>query len=129
MVPMPFDELGTSDPATSTPPEVRVDLEERADAAVLRVAGELDMLTTPRLEEAIRDALETGPARLVVDLTGVTFLASPALTALVVAHRSSGERTSLRVVPGGRANHRLLELTGLTDYLALYPTQEAALEP
>src|SRR4051794_32243135 len=71
------------------PSELSTSLEEvRDDRAVLRVAGEVDLLTAPQLGEALAAAL--APGRVVVaDLAGVTFMDSTGLRTLLEAHRGA----------------------------------------
>lgn len=99
-------------------------------AVVVTVAGELDTLTTPRLRRAVGEALEeAATAPVIVDLTGVTFLSSPGLAALVEAVTKAEQRGGpLRiVVDNARPVIRPIELTGLDDVFALYETVDEAL--
>jgi len=107
---------------------VTVAVEQHGAAVVLRVAGELDMLTTPRLAETAAEALAGRPPVLVIDLTGVTFLASVAMSAIVAAHEHGGEHTKVRVVGGSRETLRPIMVTGLDTLLSVYPALTAALE-
>ena len=58
-------------------------------AVVLTVSGEVDMLSSPLLADAIQTALATKPAALIVDLSKVGFLASAGMTVLVTAQAES----------------------------------------
>lgn len=107
---------------------VTVDVEQRGAAVVLHVAGELDLLTTPTFSEACLHELRKRPPVLVVDLTGVTFLASVGMSAIVAAHEEAGEHTKVRVVGGTRDTLRPIRVTGLDSLLSVYPALEAALE-
>ncbi|VVJ21403.1 Uncharacterised protein [Amycolatopsis camponoti] len=104
-----------------------VALEDRDGTAVLRVDGDLDLALAPKLRQLAERAARLGPAVLVIDLTGVTFLASAGMAELVRAHRGRTVSTSLRVVATGRITLRPLELTRLTDELAIYPSLSEAL--
>ena len=56
----------------------------------LRVRGELDIATAPRLAEATESQLSQQPQSLVVDLTDTTFLdSSGARTLAVLARRAA----------------------------------------
>ncbi len=97
-------------------------------AAVLAVVGEIDTLTAPPLEQALRELLDdTGADVLVIDLTGVTFLASSGLAALIQgAHRAADRNVTLRLVPGSRAVRRPLEVTGSDQLFDMYEDVHSA---
>jgi len=104
-----------------------VALEHREGTAVLRVSGALDLALAPKLRRLVERAARLEPAKLVIDLTGVTFLASAGMAELVRANRGYAVPAPLRVVASGRITLRPLELTRLTDELALYPSLSEAL--
>lgn len=104
-----------------------VALEYEGSAVIVRATGELDLVTTPKLEEAIGTALDGGPPVLVIDLTEVRFLASGALSALVAAHQAGADRTMVRVVAASRETSLPLQLTGLVQVLAVFPSRREAL--
>lgn len=109
---------------------VNIRRESVEGAVVVAVSGELDMLTTPRLRAAVREALDEAMGEpVVLDLTTVTFLGSPGLAALVEAFHQAGQRGGpLRVVvDNARPVIRPIELTGLDDVLTLYETLDEAL--
>jgi anti-anti-sigma factor len=104
-----------------------VDVEQRGPAVVLRVAGELDLATTPVLSRACATALRSAPPVLVIDLSGVTFLASVGMSVIVATHDAGGEHTSVRVVSGSRQTMRPIQVTGLDSLLSIYPDLPSAL--
>ncbi|MEU0532096.1 STAS domain-containing protein [Amycolatopsis tolypomycina] len=106
-----------------------VALENRDGVAVLRVDGALDLALAPKLRRLAERAGRLRPALLVIDLTGVTFLASAGMAELVRAHRGPAAVAPLRVVATGRITLRPLELTRLVDELAIYPSLSEALAP
>ena len=97
-------------------------------ATVLTVSGEVDLATAPALETAIEGVLATKPGTLIIDLSGVGFLASAGMAALVAAHQRAGEATTIAVVAEGPATSRQLKMTSLDQVFALHSTLEAALE-
>lgn len=107
--------------------DATVSVEHHGAAVVLRVTGELDLLTTPTLAEACSRELRERPPVLVIDLTGVTFLASVGMSAIVAAHEEGGEHTKVRVVSGTRDTLRPIKVTGLDNLLSIHPTLESAL--
>jgi anti-anti-sigma factor len=104
-----------------------VTVEHRAGTVVLCVRGELDVTTTPGLQESIVLALRRKPGVLVIDLSAVSFLASAGLVALASATRMAADGTTVRVVVSGRECARPIYLTGLDAVLALHPSIEDAL--
>jgi anti-sigma B factor antagonist len=99
-------------------------------AVVLSVAGDVDMLSAPRLLPAVEQHVADGPCRLLVlDLLAVTFLDSSGLKALLDVRRLS-ERRDLPVrfaADGNRHVMRPLEITGLDSTLAVCRSVDEAL--
>ncbi|MDQ7802808.1 STAS domain-containing protein [Amycolatopsis sp. A133] len=114
----PGDEVGSAG---------SVALEHRDGTAVLHVDGALDLALAPELRRLAERAARLRPELLVIDLTGVTFLASAGMAELVRAHRGPAASAPLRVVATGRITLRPLELTRLVDELAIYPSLSDAL--
>lgn len=106
--------------------------ENRPDVLVLRVEGDVDGLTAPRLSSAIADAFHRLSGRvLVLDLTRVRFLGSVGLRALRDSAREAGHHQGSQplrvVVDQQRPVIRPIEITGLDQILALYHNVEAAI--
>ncbi|HNM83446.1 MAG: STAS domain-containing protein [Mycobacterium sp.] len=95
--------------------------------SVVSVTGAIDMLTAPQLAEAIRAALAKQPSAVVVNLTEVDFLASAGMQVLVAANEEAGG-TRLVVAAEGPATSRPLKITGITDFIDVFPTLDEALE-
>ena len=90
---------------------------------ILRVTGDLDVATAPRLrQEAVR--VTSGGARhLVIDLSGVDFLDSTGLGVVVgVLKRVRGLGGSLQVVVTERRVRKVFEITRLDEILDLRDT-------
>lgn len=96
-------------------------------AVVVTVSGEVDMLSAPRLAEAIHTALAARPAALIVDLSKVAFLASAGMTVLVTAQAEVVPPTRFAVVANGAATSRPIKLMGIDSVLSLHSTLDSAL--
>ena len=96
----------------------RCDLDPGEDGlARIRLGGELDMSTVPRLEQTLHEALAHGDRRLVVDLRALDFMDSTGLALLVRwALGSQRDGYDLALVPGPDRVQRLFELTSLTSH-------------
>jgi anti-sigma B factor antagonist len=66
--------------------------EQRGDLPLLRVRGELDIYTAPRLKETVLAALNGGARSLAIDLSAVEFLDSTGLQVLMSAKKRTAER-------------------------------------
>jgi anti-sigma B factor antagonist len=108
-------------------PTGSVALEQVPEGVVLVVRGALDLSLAPRLRRTVERAVRLRPALLVLDLTGVTFLASAGMAELVRANRRLRGELPVRVVAAGRLVLRPLELTRLTDELTIHPSLVDAL--
>jgi anti-sigma B factor antagonist len=106
------------------------DVTERwvGEVAIVAATGVIDALTAPQFEEALRAAVANKPEGLVVDLTGVDFLASAGMGVLVAAHDAADEGTRFCVVADGPATARPLKLVGIADIVPLHTTLDDALE-
>lgn len=101
-------------------------MESAGDSVIVSVAGEVDMLSAPRLEEAAQRALADTPPVLVLDLSSVTFLSSAGLSVLVRTEKLAGDNTDVHIVAAGPATLRPIQLMGLDKDLAIYPTRDEA---
>jgi anti-sigma B factor antagonist len=103
-------------PAISdTPFELRSVL--RGEMTVIDVEGEIDLATADELIGAV-ERVESRVARVVVNLTGVSFLDSSALNALIRCQRLLEARDiGLRVVSPGSVVRRVFEITRTVERL------------
>jgi anti-anti-sigma factor len=106
--------------------ELLVTLEWRDKAAVLRVVGEIDLLSAPEFEDVVTGVVADRPELLVVDLRSVTFLCSAGLQVLAGAHRSLSP-ADVRVVSDSTVTTRPFTSTGLDTWIGVFPTLEQAL--
>jgi anti-sigma B factor antagonist len=108
--------------------DFEVSIDEHADAySVIAVRGEVDLHTAPKVEYAIERAAQTDGA-VVVDMSGVAFMDSTALSALVRTKDSlQRQGTSLRLAAPSQAVERIFSVTGFRDYFDVFPSREAAI--
>jgi len=119
---------GTADVCEDTP-LIGLQVQDHDGATVVRVRGEVDMVTTPRLRSCLQDRLASTPQRLVVDLSAVSFLGSSGLAVLVECLEDArGRGTDLRLVAGSREVIRPLEATGLTELFQTHRDVQSALD-
>jgi len=97
------------------------------EVLVLRVAGEVDLLTIAVLQGALNSGLARGPCHLLVDLAGLTFCCVRGLALLVQAGRTaSGQGTGYSVTAASRqANRAWTVLWPVSELPTQYPTAAA----
>ncbi len=85
---------------------------------VLVLSGELDMASSPAVDEAVR-RICTGPTEaLTVDLSRLTFMDSTGLRVVLLANElCEGHGCEFHVVPGPEQIQRLFEVTGILERL------------
>ncbi|MGW2947903.1 STAS domain-containing protein, partial [Streptomyces sp. NPDC001226] len=101
------------------------------DCPVVEVTGELDIATADLLDGHLHDVITRhGPARIVLDLSGLTFCDASGLRVLVHAHHAARRchgRLHL-VCPYGLTRY-LLRITRLSETIPAHRTLSDALEP
>lgn len=86
---------------------------------VVRVSGEIDMATVPRLNSTFETIVESGPSRVLVELENVTFLDSSGIRSLLLARKHLEEVGAVLVVDGmSDSIKHVLEIAGVLDQLA-----------
>lgn len=109
------------------PDGIEINVRFQGSIAVVTVAGEVDMGTAPALTEQADAVLADRPPALIIDLTGVEFLASAGLETLLHAHHAAKDHTVVVVVADGPATSRPIAVTGINSTIALYRTLDEAL--
>ncbi|MEU9995908.1 STAS domain-containing protein [Streptomyces sp. NPDC050848] len=66
---------------------LHVDEEEQGPWTVLRIRGELDLLTSPMVRRRVHDAVAGGRHDVVLDLAGVVFCDSSGVGVLIASRR------------------------------------------
>ena len=84
-----------------------------ADRCVIRVRGEVDIFSAPRLRGLIFET--PTDSAVVVDLTDCRYVDSSVLNLLVQTYRSRGGHLTVRIPPHG-AVRRIFEVSGLAEH-------------
>jgi len=108
----------------------RLSIEHRVvdGVRVVTLRGEIDHDVRAKLSTALLSQGEPVPARIVADLSGVTFMDSSGLNVFVAAHRQA--RTSegwVRIAGAQESVLRVLQMTEVDSIISCYPTLERAL--
>lgn len=94
---------------------------------VVKISGEIDVFTSPRLREMLLDIIDSGAAHLVVDLGEVTFLDSTGLGVLVgIYHRLRARDGSMSFMGVNDRVRRVFHVTQLTKIFVLHHSLDEA---
>jgi anti-sigma B factor antagonist len=104
-----------------------LDVHQRTDCLLLCAEGELDVETTAAFRQRLSNLLSHESLPVVVDLSGLQFVDSSGLGALVVTLRLPETiRPRIVVEPTNGRIGRLLRTTRMDRLLPVYPSVEAA---
>lgn len=96
--------------------ELDFEVSEIHGCKIAQPSGEIDIDNAPILEDRLRGLVEQG--HTVLDLSGVTFLDSTALSAVIVAYRrGQAMGHNLRLAGAGGWARRILQITELDAVL------------
>lgn len=91
----------------------------QAGAVTLAASGEIDLSTVEQLEREIASTAHADATAVVVDLSGVTFIDSAGIGALLKGRRLADERgQAYRVVGAEGLVRQVLEMTGVWSHLS-----------
>lgn len=108
-------------------PEITIKTCHAREHVVVTVAGEIDLACSDQLLRALVDAVDRTPSprQLCCDLSGVTFIDSTGIAALVAAKHAS-ENAGTEMMLAGALGHvrRVLDLTGVQGLFREFATVE-----
>lgn len=107
---------------------IEFETETRDDAVVVCPRGRLDMVAAPKLRALVEDAVANGSIRVVIDCSGIEFLDSSGLGAVVAGlKRTRQAGGDLRIANVSGQALMVLELTTLDRVLRAYGSVDEAL--
>lgn len=108
--------------------QLTVDVQHDPPFTVIRVEGEIDIDTAPRLREVVAEVTDAGAGtdRLVFDLTDVSFVDSIGLGVFVLARKKMLLRQgSVSIVAPTRRVIAIFRISGLDELFRVRPTLAA----
>jgi anti-sigma B factor antagonist len=101
-------------------PGFNVATEQIGEGVRLVLRGDLDLSSAREFERAVSAAHRSQPATMIVDLSGLDFLDSRGLRAILSASEAcEAQGCELRVI-AGEQSRRLFDMTGLSETLPLF---------
>jgi anti-anti-sigma factor len=107
---------------------MEIQQEQLANAKVVRAAGRIDGVSAAGFETTVLACLDSLPGRLVLDLSGVEYVSSAGLRAVLMAAKRAKNTGCTLAVCGLREPVReVFEVSGFGTVIALYSTVDEAL--
>lgn len=106
---------------------MEISVEHRDQVTVVAIVGSIDALTAGALTDALNAQVGEGRTRLVANLSQVTYTSSAGLLAMLSAlNETRRHKGDLRLAGVQENVRRVLDLSGFTNILKLYPDVEGA---
>ena len=106
---------------------MNISAEQQDKVMVVSVAGSMDALTAPELTDFLSKQVATDNVNLVVDLAGLDYTSSAGLRALLGAVKEARQHGGdLRLAAVQPNVHKVLEISGFTSILKVFPDVNAA---
>jgi anti-anti-sigma factor len=97
-------------------PALLVEVTREGDGALVRIEGEVEFATAPRLRATLLDLAQEAAVPVVLDLAEVSFLDSAGISLLIQAKKRLANAGSDLVLRAPQPNiRRVLEISGVTE--------------
>ena len=104
--------------------EALLSSQSRGDCLVVTIRGDLDIITSPQLDECLT-AAEAAHTRIILDLADVDFLDTSALAVIIGHWKKAAAAGGTLALAGARYRYtKTLWITGLADKLTMYETAD-----
>jgi anti-sigma B factor antagonist len=102
--------------------------EHREGIAVVSVRGSVDATNAPVLADRLAEVIDGGTARIAVDCRALSYISSAGLRAVLGALKKAKAASGELVLAAPQVDvERVLEISGFTKLLRLYPDLDGAL--
>ena len=96
---------------------------------VIKIAGDIDALSAPKITDHIRDHITKGNVNLVTDLQEVEYTSSAGLRMMLAAVKETRSKNGdMRMANIQPDVLKVLTLTGFNNILKIFPDVDAAVE-
>lgn len=99
-------------------------LDVSGDTAKITLSGELDASVAEQFKTTVEQAAEKGPAKLVLNVDDLTFMASAGLRVIVFAKQKMGQGVSIYVIGAKGPVLNTLQMSGFDQAVYLQDTYE-----
>ncbi len=99
------------------------------ELAVVTISGRMNAATTPEIKERMKTILDSGHMKIVMNLSGTTFIDSSGLSVIVTGLKQTREAGGFLRLAGLQPEvQSIFKLTMLDRVFEMYPDVESALK-
>ena len=105
-----------------------IEVEEKNETPIIRVQGEIDIYTCPKLSEQLNILVEKGIKNLLLNLDKVHYIDSTGLGIIAHAARTIGDEGQITIISAKPQIKKIFEISGLQNKnITLCEEEEMAL--
>src|SRR5262245_25274900 len=109
--------------------EIEVSIRRSSDIVILDIKGDFTAITGETVEEAYRQVSNEGVKKILLAFSGDNYINSAGIAVLITITAESREKgQTIRVTGLSDHFHKIFAMVGLTKYIVLFSSEEAALE-
>lgn len=98
-------------------------VQQQGDVAIVILHGEMDVAVAPKLKAVLKQTLEQGNKKVVVDMKDVLFVDSSCLGVMVNAHKMAvGLNAAVKFAQSSEQVRKIFELTRTDKHLSFHAT-------
>jgi anti-sigma B factor antagonist len=105
--------------------QLDVSVEHGQDGVVVVCEGEVDIFTSPRFEEAIQEAMESGTQEVLIDMSKTSYCDSTGVQVMLSSLKYARERGMVLSIVTTPFIRRIFGITNIESLFNLYDNREA----
>ena len=108
---------------------MKIVAEKEGDLLIVRPTGQLDSDSSPALEKALVDALDSGDRKLLIDMAGISYISSRGLRVfLLLAKRAKAVEARIAACSLQAFVKEVFELSGFHQLLDVFDSNSQAID-
>jgi anti-anti-sigma factor len=109
--------------------DLQLEIATKGEVSVISLRGDVTAGTGEAIEAAYRGATATGAKKFLLLFTGENYINSGGI-AILIGIASASRKAGQTIRVAGLSDHfrKIFTMMGLTKYVAVFPTEEAALK-
>jgi anti-anti-sigma factor len=105
-----------------------IHVEEEKDLIIFRIDGRLDASNAPLLERKLREMMDGGRHKILLDFAKVDYLSSAGMRVLLWATKTLNDSGHLALTLVGEEVMEIIKMAGFDTILHIYATEQKAID-